>query len=88
VTVAGRGLIALAGIISFIVAAVIGPFLSHPDYSSITHSVSELAGQNMPNAWIMRTGFVAYGTATILAALMRLTATPAYRRRLWCSGWR
>ncbi|WP_166402422.1 hypothetical protein [Rhodobacter calidifons] len=63
-------------------------FLSHPDYSSITRSVSELAGLNMPNARFMRTGFVAFGTTTILAAPMRLTATPAYRRPLWCSGWR
>ena len=85
-TVAGPGLIALAGIISFIAAAVAGPFLSHPDCSSITHSVSELAGQNMPNAWIMRTGFVAFGTATILAALMRLTATPAVSAALVVFG--
>lgn len=69
--------IALAGIACFIAAAVLGPLVSHPDYASVTHTVSQLAGQNMPNAWIMRTGFVAFGAATVLAALLRLPAQPA-----------
>lgn len=69
--------IAATGIAAITLSALIGPFASHPDYSSIRHSLSELAGQAMPNAWIMRSGFVAFGGAVLLASLMRLRSSPA-----------
>lgn len=69
--------IAATGIAAIMLAAIIAPFASHPDYSSIRHSLSELAGQGMPNAWIMRAGFVAFGTAVLVASLMRLRSSPA-----------
>jgi hypothetical protein len=52
-------------------AIAIGPFLSMPSYSSIRHTTSELAGQRMPNAWIMRMGLFAYGIGAIALALFR-----------------
>ncbi len=70
-------LIAALGIGAITLAAMIGPFASHPAYSSITHSLSELAGQGMPNAWIMRSGFVAFGGAVLAASLLRLRRDPA-----------
>ncbi len=69
--------ILLAGIAAFVLATIVGPFLSHPDYRSVSHSVSELAGQNMPNAWIMRAGFVAFGAAVVVATLLHWRSGPA-----------
>jgi hypothetical protein len=74
------------GIGTFVCAALVGPFASHPAYSSITHSVSELAGQSMPNAWIMRAGFVAFGGAVLLAAFADLRANPAVNAALCLFG--
>lgn len=74
------------GIAGFVLAALIGPLASHPSYSSITHSVSELAGQAMPNAWIMRAGFVAYGAAVLIVALAGLRASPAINLALCAFG--
>ena len=65
-----------AGILVLIAAMVLAPLFSHPDYSSISHTTSELAGQNMPNAWIMRAGFALYGLAALAAALGRLRDAP------------
>jgi hypothetical membrane protein len=65
------------GIVIMVLAMVIGPFLSHPGYSSLSHTTSELAGQNMPHAWIMRIGFAAYGLSVALSALNHFRAGPA-----------
>jgi hypothetical membrane protein len=66
----------LIGISGFILAAAIGPLVSHPDYTSLGHTTSELAGQAMPNAWIMRTGFAMFDLCTALAAAMLLREHP------------
>ena len=68
--------IALTGIAAITLAALIGPFASHPAYSSVRHSLSELAGQNMPNAWIMRGGFAVFGGAVLAASLIRWRSDP------------
>jgi hypothetical protein len=68
--------IALTGIIAFLLAATLGPLASDPDYSSLAHTTSELAGQAMPNAWIMRLGFMSFGLCTALAAALRLRDRP------------
>jgi hypothetical protein len=68
--------IVATGITAFVSAAVIGPFASHPDYSSVRHSLSELAGQGMPHAWIMRSGFLAFGAAVMVASLARFRNSP------------
>lgn len=66
----------LCGIGVFVLAALTGPSLSHLDYSSLSHTTSELAGQNMPNAWIMRTGFIGYGLAVVAAAALTFRSAP------------
>ena len=64
------GASALAGAACLVLAMAIGPWLSHPAYSWITHTTSQLAGQNMPGAWIMRTGFLGYGAGILAASLL------------------
>jgi hypothetical protein len=66
--------IAFAGIAAIIAAVVLGPFFSDPNYSSLSNTLSELAGQNMPAAWIMRLGFVAFGLSVIVAVVLRFRA--------------
>jgi hypothetical protein len=61
--------IAVSGILIVVTAIVIGPLVSPSEFSIIRHSTSEQAGQQMAGAWIMRTGFVAYGLGTAIAAL-------------------
>jgi hypothetical protein len=75
-----------AGIGAFVVAAAVAPWLSHPDYSSIAHTTSELAGQNMPHAWIMRAGFTGFGSGTALAALWRWRDGPTVALALLLFG--
>lgn len=77
---------ALFGIATILVAMLVGPLLSHPDYSSISHSTSALAGQKMPNAWIMRAGLGGYGAATAFAALVTVTRAPAVKIALALFG--
>jgi Protein of unknown function (DUF998) len=64
------------GVATIVLAMVIGPIFSHPAYGSIRHSTSELAGTNMPNAWIMRTGFAAFGGGTAISALSMIRRNP------------
>lgn len=61
-----------AGIVVIVAAIVTGPFLSLPEYSSIRHTTSELAGQGMPSAWVMRAGFLAFGAGVLVDAGRRL----------------
>lgn len=75
-----------AGIAAFVAAAAIAPWFSHPGYSSISHTTSELAGQNMPRAWIMRLGFTGFGAGTALAALMGWRRQPAVAAALLLFG--
>jgi hypothetical protein len=86
VSVGWRRIVLAAGIAAFVLAAIVGHFASHSAYSSMTHSVSELAGQNMPNAWIMRVGFIAFGGAVLSAALADLRARPAVNAALCVFG--
>lgn len=74
------------GIALFAVAASIGPLWSHPGYSPLAHSLSELAGQAMPHAWIMRGGFVGFGLAVGLASLMRWRHDPLLHLALLLFG--
>jgi Protein of unknown function (DUF998) len=67
---------ALLGIGLFILAATVGPLVSHEDYSWISNTTSELAGQNMPNAWLMRLGFLGFGLATAVAAALKFRSAP------------
>ena len=78
--------LALTGIAVFATAALVAPFLSHPDYSSIRHTVSQLAGQAMPGAWMMRAGFWAFGLGTLAAAVVTLRREPAVSAALAVFG--
>ena len=71
-----------AGVTAIVVAMLVAPYLSLPIYSSMAHSTSELAGQNMPAAWIMRAGFLAYGGSVVLAGGLSLAACPPRRAAL------
>ncbi len=66
----------LWGIVALFAAMILGPLASDPAYSTVSNTTSELAGQGMPNAWIMRTGFAAFGLAAILSAALRLREAP------------
>jgi hypothetical protein len=63
-------LLTALGVAAMLLAMLIGPWLSHPDYSSLRHSTSELAGSGMPGAWLMRGGFIAFGGGVAAAALL------------------
>lgn len=53
----------------FIVLIIfIAHFFAPPGYSFITHTMSELAGQGVINAWILTTGFYGVGLAYIFWA--------------------
>jgi hypothetical protein len=65
-----------AGVAVILLAMLAGPFLSVPGYSSVAHSLSQLAAQGQPGARIMRAGFVAYGLAVALAGAARLRDVP------------
>ncbi len=60
----------------FVAAVLIAPGVSHPAYSSLAHTTSELAGQNMPAAWMMRLGFMGFGLGVAVASLARWQAMP------------
>ncbi|MGI9394957.1 MAG: DUF998 domain-containing protein [Boseongicola sp.] len=68
-----------SGIVLLITAAVVGNLLTHADYNLISNRLSELGGQGMPNAWIMQSGFFAFGTGSIIAAALTLRRLPASR---------
>ena len=62
--------ITISGIAVILIAIVLGPVFSPPEFSWIRHSTSEQAGQQLAGAWIMRAGFVAYGVSTLTASLV------------------
>ena len=66
----------LWGIVALFTAMILGALASDPAYSTVSNTTSELAGQGMPNAWIMRAGFAAFGLAAILSAGLRLREAP------------
>lgn len=78
--------IVLVGIAAMLMAMVIGPVLSPPEFSWQRHTTSEQAGQHVPGAWIMRAGFVAYGLATCVAALRDWATRPLVRAALALFG--
>lgn len=78
--------LALLGIAAMVVAMLIGPFFSPPEFFWIRHSTSEQAGQHLAGAWIMRIGFAGYGSGTLLAALNDRTTRPLVRWALVLFG--
>lgn len=78
--------IAIGGIASIILAIFIGPLLSPPEFSWVRHTTSEQAGQLVSGAWVMRSGFVAYGTAIIAASAIDARTRPFVRVALAAFG--
>ncbi|WP_326521299.1 DUF998 domain-containing protein [Parerythrobacter aestuarii] len=72
--------LAVTGVLAIIAAMTVGPMFSPTEFSWVAHSTSEQAGQHLPGAWIMRSGFVAYGLGTLAAA------TLTWHRRSWVSA--
>lgn len=77
---------AAAGIGLMVAAMIVGPFLSDPAYSSVRHSLSELAGQNMPGAWLGRLGLAGYGAGILCAAALSVRRMPAVAAALIVFG--
>lgn len=67
------------GITFAAVAILLGPIWSPEPFNWLHHTTSEQAAQNMPGAWIMRLGFLAYGLATAIEAIRRWRLRPWVR---------
>jgi len=78
--------ISCSGISIIVLAILIGPLFSPPEFSWIQHSTSEQAGQNMTGAWVMRIGFVGYGAGTLIAAIVDWGSRPFVRAALILFG--
>lgn len=60
-----------AAVIICALAIVLGPWYTEPGYDWVRHSISELAGQDTANAWVMRVGLAALGASAVMACLSR-----------------
>jgi hypothetical protein len=78
--------IAVSGVAVILLAIVLGPNFSPPEFSWLRHSTSEQAGQHMAGAWMMRVGFVSYGLGTLLAAIVDWSTRPFVRAALVLFG--
>ena len=58
----------LAAYFIMLMVIFILPCFSLNSYSILKHTTSQLAGQNMPNAWIMNLTFVLLGTGSIFGS--------------------
>jgi hypothetical protein len=79
-------LISVSGIAVILIAIIVGPIFSPPEFSWLHHSTSEQAGQQVAGAWIMRVGFVGYGLGTLCAALADWNTGPIVRAALVLFG--
>jgi hypothetical protein len=77
---------ALTGIAVMLSAMIFGPLLSPPIFDWVRHTTSEQASQELPGAWAMRAGFVAYGLGTILSAGIGWRRRPLVRIALGVFG--
>lgn len=75
-----------SGIALIALAMLFGPLFSPAEFSWLRHSTSEQAGQQLTGAWIMRTGFVAYGTAVAVASVLDWSTRPWVRLATFCFG--
>lgn len=74
--------VAAAGIAVILLAMLAGPAFSPAEFSWITHSTSEQAGQHMKGAWIMRVGFLGFALGTGIAAFLDRKRRPWVRLAL------
>lgn len=66
----------LLGVAVAFTAIAAAPYVVAPGYSIVANAISELGAQGMPNAWVMNTGFVAYGLGVSVDALGRTRRAP------------
>jgi hypothetical protein len=76
----------LAGIAIIAVTMLVGPMAAPDEFDWLRHTTSEQAGQGVAGAWIMRTGFVAYGAGVMLSTLFSLGRRPFVRAPLFFFG--
>lgn len=74
------------GISTISLAMLVGPLFSPDEFSWLRHSTSEQAGQHLSGAWIMRAGFIAYGSSIILSAAEDWRKRPLVRLPLLLFG--
>lgn len=48
-------------VLYFILVIIVASFFTPEGYSLLTNTISEMASQQLPNAWIMRVGFIGFG---------------------------
>ena len=65
---------------------VTGPAFAPPEYSWISHTTSQQAGQQTPGAWVMRAGFLGYGAGTLVASALCLQQRSFVRLALMVFG--
>ncbi len=75
-----------AGIAVLAAAILIGPLWAPEGFSWIRHTTSEQAGQGQAGAWIIRTGFAAYGLGVLVAAGSDRHGRPPVRAALAMFG--
>jgi len=78
--------ISCSGISIIVLAILIGPLFSPPEFARLQHSTFEQAGQNMTGAWVMRIGFIGYGAGTLIAAIVDWHSSPFVRAALVLFG--
>lgn len=67
------------GILACIAAILLTQSLTLDEYSIVANAISELAGQGMPFAWIMRAGFIVFGAGALASALAGIRRNPPGR---------
>ncbi len=71
--------LATLSILYFIGVIAVAHLFTAPPYAWKIHSISKLAAQATPNAWLMRLGFVGFGLG-LLAHIVRLGSNGAARQ--------
>ncbi len=67
----GRRRVALAALALSFVALAAAPLVLPTDFSPVTHTTSESAGQGVPGAWLPRLGFVLFGVGVLVRIPVR-----------------
>jgi hypothetical protein len=65
-----KRLVVILGTAAIVLAMLVAPLVTLPGYDWMDHTLSDLGGQSMPNAWVMNAGFAAFGLAAIVAAAL------------------
>jgi hypothetical membrane protein len=61
-------------VVSFVFVIVLAQVVAPPGYDWTRHTISDLAAQSQPHAWIMRAGFISFGLLVIAGLLVKAHA--------------